>query len=85
MLMATGHIASFDAQRGIGLITPAGTGSAGAVSDAVSLNPIMFHCIEIADGSRTIDEGVTVSFVVRLKLGKPEAFAVRQLLPNTQS
>jgi cold shock CspA family protein len=83
--MPTGLIASFDAQRGIGLINPDGVGSDGAVSDASPLHPIMFHCIEIADGSRSINEGVAVSFVVGLKLGKPEAFTVRQLLPNTQS
>lgn len=67
--MPTGRIASFDAQRGLGMITPDG-----------SQEPIMFHCIEITDGSRSIEEGTTVRYVEGLKLGRSEAFAVTHLL-----
>jgi cold shock CspA family protein len=63
----TGLVSSFDEQRGIGLIEPQSVGDAA---------PIMFHCIEIADGTRTIVDGAEVTYRVRLKLGKPEAFAV---------
>lgn len=35
---------------------------------------IPFHCAEIADGTRTIGVGATVSCVVRPKFGRPEAF-----------
>jgi cold shock CspA family protein len=67
--MPTGRIASFDAQSGLGMITPDG-----------SQESVMFHCIEITDGSRSIAEGTAVSYVEGLKLGRSEAFAVTQLL-----
>jgi cold shock CspA family protein len=63
-----GHVMTFDEHRGIGLIEPRSLGATA---------PIMFHCIEIADGTRSIAEGAAVTYRVRLKLGKPEAFAVR--------
>ncbi len=36
-----------------------------------------FHCIEIADGSRSIDVGADVSFDVLAKLGRWEAANIR--------
>ncbi len=35
-----------------------------------------FHCIEIADGTRTIERGVEVTFHVIAKLGRWEAAAI---------
>jgi cold shock CspA family protein len=35
---------------------------------------IPFHCAEIADGSRRIEVGESVSCEVRQKFGRPEAF-----------
>jgi cold shock CspA family protein len=37
-----------------------------------------FHCIEIADGSRTIDPGTEVSFDLLAKLGRWEAANIRR-------
>jgi cold shock CspA family protein len=62
-----GRIVEFDEHRGIGWIEPQG-----ATEEA----PVMFHCIEIADGSRSIAQGAEVIYRVRLKLGRREAFAV---------
>lgn len=47
-----GTVETFDFEAGIGTVL----GEDGAV--------LGFHCTEIADGSRTIDVGATVSFVV---------------------
>lgn len=33
----------------------------------------LFHCVEIADGSRTIAVGARVEFAVMVKFGSPEA------------
>jgi cold shock CspA family protein len=49
----TGVVSSFDDPRGIGVITD---------SSGVDRR---FHCTQIADGSRTIDVGAEVRFVVR--------------------
>ncbi len=57
-----------------------------AFDDAVGLGEVErgdgvrfpFHCIEIADGSRTIAVGTAVSFVLLCKLGRYEA---SQILP----
>ncbi len=35
-----------------------------------------FHCIEIVDGTRTIERGVEVTFDVLAKLGRWEAAAI---------
>ena len=35
-----------------------------------------FHCIELADGSRTIEPGTEVTFALLCKLGRYEASAV---------
>ena len=37
-----------------------------------------FHCVEIADGTRDIPEGVEVSFDLLPKLGRYEAANVRR-------
>jgi cold shock CspA family protein len=49
----TGTVVSFDAARGVGVVADA----AGA--------ELPFHCSAITDGSREIDVGRPVSFVVR--------------------
>jgi cold shock CspA family protein len=37
----------------------------------------LFHCVEIADGSRTIAVGTDVEFDLRRKFGRDEAAQVR--------
>jgi cold shock CspA family protein len=37
----------------------------------------LFHCVEIADGSRTIEVGTEVDFDVRVKFGNDEASQLR--------
>ncbi len=65
-----------------------GTGRRGTVvefDETVGLGTIVsgdggeypFHCIEIADGSRTIDIGADVSFDLLAKLGRWEAANIR--------
>jgi cold shock CspA family protein len=66
-VVVLGRVSEFDEQRGIGAILP---------KSSPHSEPIMFHCIEIANGTRHISEGATVTYRVRLKLGRPEAFAV---------
>lgn len=39
-------------------------------------NNFEFHCIELADGSRTIEPGTPVTFGLLCKLGRYEAKAV---------
>ncbi|CAN5558318.1 hypothetical protein BH23ACT3_BH23ACT3_04860 [soil metagenome] len=63
--MTAGRVATFDQHRGLGDVTAAdGT-----------VHP--FHCIEIADGSRDIEVGRDVTFMVRRKLGRLEAADLR--------
>lgn len=71
--MAVGIVSSFHADRGIGMILP-----------QRSAEELLFHCIEIADGSRQIDEGTPVSYRLGLKLGRPEAFEVTALQRSDQ-
>ena len=56
-----GVVASFDEAIGLGTVL-------GADGTAYE-----FHCIEIADGSRSIEVGVDVSFDLLAKLGRYEA------------
>lgn len=63
----TGRVTAFDAHVGLGEIT----------SDAGHV--VAFHCVELADGSRTIDLGVAVEFRLAPKLGRFEAFDIRHL------
>jgi cold shock CspA family protein len=60
-----GTVASFDEPAGLGTVV----GGGGAVHP--------FHCIEIADGSRTIAVGVDVRFDLLAKLGRWEAANIR--------
>ena len=60
-----GIVVSFDAHMGLGEIETA---------DAAR-HP--FHCIAIADGSRTIEVGARVSFELLAKLGRWEATSIR--------
>ena len=63
--MLTGTVTSFDAHRGLGEVTdPDG-------------RTWMFHCVEIADGSRTIEVGTHVEFEAMAKLGRWEAAQLR--------
>ena len=60
-----GSIASFDGVVGLGVIIAA---------DATAVS---FHCIEIDDGTRTIEVGVAVEFELLAKLGRYEASHIR--------
>jgi cold shock CspA family protein len=60
-----GVVVAFDEQSGLGVV---------AASDGVQ-HP--FHCIEIADGSRTIEIGTGVSFDLLAKFGRWEAADIR--------
>jgi len=63
---ATGVVASFDDPRGLGTVR----------ADDGTEYP--FHCTAIADGTRTIDEGVAVDFeIVAGRLGRWEAAGIR--------
>jgi CspA family cold shock protein len=64
-IVERGRVTDFDEHRGLGIVT----------SD--SGRTYMFHCIELADGSRTIDIGAEVEFTVMEKFSRPEAFSVR--------
>jgi cold shock CspA family protein len=64
-LSTSGHVAEFDEHKGYGTIT-ADDGTA-----------YFFHCTRIADGTRTIDPGATVTFaVVPGHRGRWEAAAI---------
>jgi cold shock CspA family protein len=56
-----GTISNFDADVGLGDL----------VADDGTIYP--FHCVEIADGTRTIDVGTAVTFELLHKLGRHEA------------
>jgi CspA family cold shock protein len=60
-----GAVTSFDESAGLGTIV----GSDGAEHP--------FHCIEIADGSRSIQVGVEVGFDLLAKFGRWEAANIR--------
>lgn len=60
----SGHVSVFDDDRGLGEV----------VSDG-GVYP--FHCVSIADGSRTIAGDASVTFVVLHKLGRHEAADIR--------
>ena len=60
----TGTVTEFDADIGLGVID----------TDGVRYP---FHCIEIADGTRTIAVGADVAFDVLPKLGRYEAAGIR--------
>ncbi len=58
-------MSDFDEARGLGTVT----GEDG--------RPYAFHCVEIADGSRTIAVGTAVRFDVVPRLGRWEAAQLR--------
>jgi cold shock CspA family protein len=60
-----GTVAAFDDSSGLGEI------------EAVDGRRIPFHCVAIADGSRTIVAGTAVEFELMPKLGRWEAAAIR--------
>jgi cold shock CspA family protein len=60
-----GNVTAFDRDVGLGQIT----------DDAGGAWP--FHCIAIADGSRSIDIGAAVTFESLPKLGRYEATDIR--------
>ncbi|MEO6123357.1 MAG: cold shock domain-containing protein [Ilumatobacteraceae bacterium] len=61
-----GTVTNFDEARGLGEIQ---------LDDSAAMFP--FHCVSIADGSRTIAVGTKVSFDALLKLGRREAGDIR--------
>lgn len=60
-----GSVTQFDDARGLGEVTR----DDGTV--------FAFHCVSIADGTRTIEHGARVSFAPLLKLGRHEAADIR--------
>ena len=63
--MPTGTVVDFDEYVGLGHV------------DADDGARYLFHCVEIADGTRTIEVGTTVRFDIMIKLGSPEASNLR--------
>ena len=61
----TGIVESFDVHRGLGRIV------------CTTGEDLMFHCVEISDGTRSIEVGTPVEFEIREKFSRPEAFSVR--------
>ena len=59
--MRRGSVTDFDDERGLGTVT----------DDSGDTFP--FHCVEIADGRRSIAVGTPVEFDVVAKLGRYEA------------
>ena len=60
-----GTVTGFDESAGLGtIVTDDGT-------------DLPFHCIVIADGSRTIEVGATVTYSLIAKLGRYEAADIR--------
>lgn len=60
-----GTVSTFDEQVGLGTIV------------ALDGTEHLFHCIEIADGSRSIASGAEVSFDALAKFGRWEAANIR--------
>lgn len=68
--MPSGKVIAFDEHVGLGEVES----DDGAV--------YLFHCVEIADGSRTIEVGAAVEFDVMRKLGRSEASQLRPVPPR---
>lgn len=62
----TGTVTDFDDHVGLGHIDHAG-------------EQLLFHCVEIVDGTRAISVGTSVSFVVVTRFGVREASAIEKL------
>lgn len=63
--MPRGKVIEFDEYVGLG-----------EVEDANGVR-YLFHCVEIADGSRTIEVGTDVEFDLLVKFGREEAAQLR--------
>jgi cold shock CspA family protein len=61
---STGTVTAFDQASGLGTI----------VAEELE---VPFHCISIADGTRTIEVGAAVQFELLAKLGRYEAADIR--------
>ncbi|MFN8023362.1 MAG: hypothetical protein U0Q03_17680 [Acidimicrobiales bacterium] len=61
----TGSVVQFDREVGLGEV------------EAADGTVYPFHCIVIADGTRTIEVGAAVAFELLPKLGRWEAAAIR--------
>jgi CspA family cold shock protein len=59
--MLSGTVTGFDEAKGLGTVT------------AVDGREYLFHCIEIADGTRTVDVGQPVRFQPLPKFGRIQA------------
>ena len=64
-----GVVSEFDDEVGLGTVRTA---------DGAEYR---FHCVEIADGTRTIEVGTRVMFTARAKLGIDEAAAITATPP----
>ncbi|MEP1126143.1 MAG: hypothetical protein ABJH68_19860 [Ilumatobacter sp.] len=62
---ATGRVVSFDAAVGLGEV------------ESSTGERYLFHCIEIADGTRDVAVGVEVEFDLLHKFGRAEASNIR--------
>jgi len=62
----TGRVLDFDEYVGLG-----------HVLDDEGAAELLFHCVEIADGTRTIEVGREVSFELLRKFGRDEASQLR--------
>jgi CspA family cold shock protein len=65
--MPAGKVTEFDEAKGLGTVT---------AEDGVEY---VFHCIEIADGTRSIDVGQAVRFQPLPKFGRYQAGRVRKV------
>ena len=63
--MPSGRVTDFDEHVGLGHV---------ADEDGTEY---LFHCVEIADGTRTIEVGTAVEFDLLRKFGRDEAGAIR--------
>lgn len=63
----TGTVTQFDEARGLGTVT----------SDTGSRWP--FHCVSLADGSRTVDPGARVRFSIAFRVRRLEAVGIEKL------
>jgi cold shock CspA family protein len=63
--MPAGRVIDFDGHVGLGHV----------VADDGAEH--LFHCVEIADGTRTIEVGAAVEFDLLRKFGRDEASAIR--------
>jgi cold shock CspA family protein len=65
-----GRVSQFDGAAGLGVVT------------AADGTQYPFHCVEIADGTRSIEVGAVVEFDILRKLGALEARNIRPALPT---